>query len=107
MMEVQVDHAAVVTADRAAPAGLLDQDPLDLLEASGHGLTGAPLAAPAVPALALAREMELDEAVMPAHPKLGGALLCGRTTALLQQRYWRFRGHEHMFALTPDASPRP
>ena len=65
-MEVQVDHATVVAADRATSTGLLDEDPLDLLEAAGHRFAGAPLAAPSISALALAQQMELNEPVTPA-----------------------------------------
>ena len=68
MMEMKVDHAPVVAADRAAPTGLLDQDSLDLLEPPGHRFASAPLATPAISALALAQQMELDESVTPAHP---------------------------------------
>jgi len=102
---MKVDHAPGVAADRAAPTGLLDKDSLDLLEASGNRFAGASLAAPAISALALAQQMELDESVTPAHTEFGSACLGWRTTALLQERYRRFWIHEHMFASAPDGSP--
>ena len=102
MVEVQVDHAPVVAAYRAAAAGLLDEDALDLLEAPSHRLTGAALAAPAVPALALAAQMEGHEPVAAADTELAGAV-CGRRAATpVYEGYGRFRVHERMFAFAPD-----
>jgi hypothetical protein len=49
VVEVQVDDTAVVAADGAAAARLLDQDSPHLLMATGHGFADAPLAAPAEP----------------------------------------------------------
>jgi hypothetical protein len=67
VVEMKVDHAPGVAADGAASTGLLDEDSLDLLESSSHRLAGAPLAAPAISALALAQQMELNESVTPTH----------------------------------------
>jgi hypothetical protein len=82
-MEVQVDHAAVVTAHSATPAGLLDEYALDLLQPPGDRLTGAPLAAPAVPTLSLAAEMERHKSMPLAQPELGCAVVCWRAASLL------------------------
>src|SRR3954470_13013402 len=99
-MEVQVDHAAVVAANRATPARLLNENPFDLLQASCDRLAGAPLAAPAISALALTQQMELNEPVAPTDAQLSGAVFGRGTPALLQERYGRLRSHEQMFALT-------
>ena len=102
MVEVQVDHAPVVAAYRAGATGLLDEDALDLLEAPGHGLTGTALAAPAVPALALAAQVEGHEPVPAADTELAGAVCGRRAAAPLHEGYGWFRFHERMFAFSPD-----
>jgi hypothetical protein len=46
MVEVQVQDASVITADAAAPAGLIDERPLDSLKPARDCLADAALAAP-------------------------------------------------------------
>jgi hypothetical protein len=101
-MEVQIDDAAAVAAHRTAPAGLLDEDPLYLLQPPRHGLASAALAAPAVSALSLAAAVEGHEPVMSATPQLAGAIKRRRTTALLEERDRRFGCHERMFVHASD-----
>ena len=52
VMEVEIEDTAVVTADGAAPAGLGDEDSLDLLMTSGDRFADAALATPALSSLA-------------------------------------------------------
>ena len=54
MMEREGESAAVISAQRAAAAGLLDQDAADFLMSSSDGLRDAPLAPPC---LAVFREL--------------------------------------------------
>jgi hypothetical protein len=46
VVENKIDDAAVVSTNRAAAAGLLDKDALDLLKAARDGLSYTPLATP-------------------------------------------------------------
>jgi hypothetical protein len=106
VMEVKVDHAPVVAADRAAAACLGDKDPLDFLQAARHGLSDAALAAPSDSSLALAVAMKHHTAVPAAVAQCRGALRLGRPPCLRDQRhrcYGFCARHEHMFATTPDA----
>ena len=48
-MEVQIDDAAVISADGAAPSGFFDEHALDLLKPPSYGLPDAPLATPSQP----------------------------------------------------------
>lgn len=103
VMEVERDDAAGVAADDAAPAGLINQDPLDLLMTSRHRLAGAALALPPVPPLAVGVAMERDTTMPWALSELGGARQRRRPARLLYQRLWRrysvaLLSHEHMFA---------
>ena len=102
MMEVQVDDAAVVAADGAAPTCLRDKDALDLLETSRHSLTTQRLQRQRYPRLPCAVAMEHDQAMAPAVAQCRGAVSRRRTATLFEQRGRRFGWHEHMFAITSD-----
>jgi hypothetical protein len=52
VVEMQADYRAVIPAERAAAAGFLDQDALDLLMPAGNGLADTPLALPSIAILA-------------------------------------------------------
>ena len=101
-MEVQVDHAAVVSADGAAAARLGHEDPLDLLEPARDSLSDAALAPPSDSSLARAVPMKHDEAVVATVAQRRCALRLGRTAAPFEKRYRRFGWHEHMFATESD-----
>ena len=105
VVEVEVDHAPVVSADCAAPASLGDKDSLDLLKAARDSLSDAALAAPSDSSLALAVAMEHHQAMAATFAQCGGALRPGRPPLLREQRHRRYgfcAWHEHMFATTPD-----
>lgn len=106
MMEVQVDHAPVVSADRAASARLCHKDALDLLEAPRDSLSDAAVAAPSGCTFARAVVMKHHKAMAPAVAQRRGALRLGRPALLRDQRHRRYgfcAWHEHMFAITADA----
>jgi hypothetical protein len=105
VVKVQVDHAAVVAADGTTAAGFLDEDSLDLLQASRDSLARATLAAPPVAALPLAAQMKGDEAMAPADPEVRSAVRSRRPTALPEQGNWCLGRHERMFARPPDVAP--
>jgi hypothetical protein len=106
MVEVKIDHAAVISADRAAAACLGDKDSLDLLKAARDCFSDAALAAPSGCPLARAVAMKHHKAMAAAVAQCRGALRLRRATFLRDQRH-RWYGfcawHEHMFATTPDA----
>jgi len=85
VVEVQVDDAAVVATDRTAPAGLLNEDALHLLEPPCYGLASAALAPPAMSPLSLPAPMKRYEAVVSADPELAGAVDRGRAAALVEE----------------------
>jgi hypothetical protein len=90
VVEVEVDHAAVVSADGAAATRLGDQDALDLLETPRDSLSDAALAAPTDSSLACPIAMKNDQAMTSAAPQLGGAVGLRRSPLLWDQRR---RGH--------------
>jgi hypothetical protein len=53
VVEMEVDHRPVVSADSTAAAGLLDEYPLDALVATGDRLTDATLASNSAVAVAV------------------------------------------------------
>ena len=106
MVEVKIDHAAVISADRAAAACLGDKDSLDLLKAARDCFSDAALAAPADSSLALAVAMEHHKAMAATFAQCRGALRLGRPSCTRDQRHRRYGfcpWHERMFATTPDA----
>jgi hypothetical protein len=106
VVEVQVDHAPVVSADCAAPASLGDKDPLDLLKAARDCFSDAALAAPSGCALARAVVMKHHKAMPPAVAQCRGTLRLWRPAFLRDQRHRRYgfcAWHERMFATPPDA----
>jgi hypothetical protein len=91
MMEVEVDHAPVVSADGAAAARLRHEDALDLLQSASDGLAHAALASPPALPLPSAVAMKDDEAMTPAMPQLGGAIGLRRSALLTDQGRRRYR----------------
>jgi hypothetical protein len=108
MVEVQVDHTTVVTAQHAAATCLLDQKTLDLLETARHGFSDAPLTSPtASPLPSAGIERKLSRAVPGASPDLHCArTVRGRRAAAPRDEWLRWRRPvrhaERMFADTPD-----
>lgn len=109
VVEMEVDDAAVVAADRAGSASFVDEGPFDLLLPAGDRLSHATLAAPL--GLRLAVQGELNKAVMAACTQLDW-LAPGRrggSSSSLDQRNGRAylaAGHERMFAWKADATCR-
>ena len=107
MVEVQIDHAAVVSADRAAAACLGDKDSLDLLKAARDCFSDAALAAPSDSSLALAVAMEHHKAMRGGQWRNVAVLSAlGGRPFLRDQRHRRYgfcAWHERMFATMPDA----
>lgn len=106
VVEVQVDHAAVISADRAAAACLGDEDPFDFLKAARDCFSDAALAAPSGCTFARAVVMKHHKAMAPAVTQRRGALRLRRSASLRDQRHRRYgfwTWHEHMFAITADA----
>ena len=71
VMEVEVDDAAVISADGAAASSLLHEDALELLESASDGLSDTALASP-TPRV----ERELGDSVPWAHSHLDRTLAC-------------------------------
>jgi hypothetical protein len=84
-MEVEADAAAVVSADRTAPPGLLDKDPLDLLMPAGDGLADAPFATPSEAFLPGSIAMEGHEAVTYAAPNFSDRALSRWPASVVQE----------------------
>jgi hypothetical protein len=106
VMEVQVDHAPVVSADSAAAARLPDKDPLDLLKAARDSLSHAAFASPTDTSLPRAVTMKDNQAMAATLAQGRGALRLGRSPFLRDQRhrcYGFCAWHERMFVITPDA----
>jgi hypothetical protein len=74
VMEVKIDDAPVVAAHRAATAGLLHEQTLELLLAPGNSLTNTPLATPPLTAGPVELVVELDPAMVLTEADLRGAL---------------------------------
>ena len=100
-MEVQVDHAAVVTAYCATTTRFLDESPPNALFTPGDSLTDA---APALPSMVGEAPIVDGQTVMSALPDvLLSGRDAGRATGL--RNVWAGRlTHEHMFPSTSDVS---
>jgi len=73
-MEMQIDHAPVISADGTATSGLLDEYVLDVLKPAGDGLADAPFASPPAVASASRVQGELADPVVLALASLDRAL---------------------------------
>src|SRR5437588_7166459 len=103
-MEVQIDRAAVVAANRATTTCFLDQDPPDALLPPGDcfALT-APAAPPDVARFTHVPVMHDDAMAWARADVVNGRLDPSRTTLLSHMRTGRRWGglHEQMFACGP------
>ena len=110
VMEVQVEHAPVISADGATAACLGRKDPLDLLEPTRDSLADAALATPSDSTLTCAIAMKDHQAMAATLAQCRGAPGLRRSSPLGNQRHRRYRFcgcslHEHMFAGASDAKP--
>jgi hypothetical protein len=84
MVEVEIDDAAVISTHCAPAAGIVDEHPLDALEASGHGLADAALTAPSWAGATVQRELDHAVTRTPPHLRRTLSLRIGRTPAFLR-----------------------
>lgn len=111
MMEVEIEDAAVISADSTAASRLLDQQPFHFLLATRHGFAEASLATPSQSTtFAVGISAELRQPVVLADPDLNRALAprVRRPASFADQRNGGrrvTRRHEHMFPYGQDVCP--
>jgi hypothetical protein len=97
MMEREGEGAAVISAQCAAPAGLLDQDAADFLMPSSDCLRDTPFTPPS-----LAVFGEFSGAMLRTLPRIDRADPARRRWPTGAFDEWSVRRHEQMFAPLPD-----
>lgn len=104
MVEMQVRQHTVVSADDAASAVLIDEDPLDLPVPPRDGFADAPLApVPVLARVALVEVVYLHAVARALADNRGRARLRGPALTGV----WVSVRHEHMFASMPDGPTCP
>jgi hypothetical protein len=100
VMEVHVQYAVVVAADRAAAAGSVDQCSPDAALSPSHRLSDTPLAAPAWPMPTVERKLRCT--VASAFADVHGRPRAARVRVVPVVSSKRI-SHEHMFVARPDS----